>query len=139
MLQAAMGDGHSLDLVALGKDLGGSTEVDIGRGHVVQALVVAGMVVVADEGRDLPLQLTRQMVVVEQDAVLERLVPALDLALGLRMTGRSAHVMHALVFEPFRQVTRDVARSVVAEQAWFVYDTNLIAAGRALGDPARVS
>ena len=90
MLQAAMGDGHSLDLVALGKDLGGSTEVDIGWGHVVQALVVAGMVVVADEGRDLPLQLTRQMVVVEQDAVLERLVPAFDLALRLRMVRRAA-------------------------------------------------
>src|SRR6476469_2359964 len=116
MLEAAMGDGHSLDLVALGKVLGGSTEVDIGWGHVVQALVVAGMVVVADEGRDVPLELTRQIVVVEQDAVLERLVPALDLALRLRMVGRAADMAHALVVQPCGEILTAVGRAIVAEQ-----------------------
>ena len=47
--------------------------------------MVAPVVVVLNEGRDLRLKVARQEVVFEQDAVLERLVPALDLALGLGM------------------------------------------------------
>ena len=42
----------------------------------------------------------RQEVVFEQDSVLERVVPALDLALGLGMAGRSAGVIHTLVGQP---------------------------------------
>jgi hypothetical protein len=38
-----------------------------------------------DEGRDLPFEIAGQAVVLEQDAVLKRLMPALDPALGLRM------------------------------------------------------
>jgi hypothetical protein len=38
------------------------------------------VVVVIDERRDLLLEITRQEVVFEQDAVLQRLVPSLDLA-----------------------------------------------------------
>ena len=45
-----------------------------------------------DEGGDLPLQASRQEVMLEQDAVLHGLVPALDLALGLGMIGRAAQV-----------------------------------------------
>ena len=45
---------------------------------------------------------------------------AFDLALGLWMIGRTAHVVHAGAFEPFRQVTRDVAGPVIAEQSRFV-------------------
>ena len=41
-------------------------------------------------------------------------MPALDLALGLRMIGRTAHVRHASIFEPFCKISGDVARSVVA-------------------------
>ena len=50
------------------------------------------MVVVLDEGFDLGFEIAGQEVVFEQDAVLEGLVPALDLALGLRMEAvRRAH------------------------------------------------
>jgi len=79
MLQASIGDGHALDLFAFGEDLGATAKVDISWRHVVDALVVAGVVVVADEGRDLPFEFAGQIVVVEQDAVLERLMSALDL------------------------------------------------------------
>jgi hypothetical protein len=41
------------------------------------------MVVVGDEVADLLLKIARHVVVLEQDAVLERLVPALNLALRL--------------------------------------------------------
>ena len=52
--------------------------------------MVSPLVVVADEVFDLPLEITGQIVVLEQDAVLERLMPALDLGLRLRMIGRTS-------------------------------------------------
>ena len=45
--------------------------------------MIAVMVVVLDEGGDLGFEIAGQVVMLEQDAVLERLTPALDLALGL--------------------------------------------------------
>ena len=41
----------------------------------------------SDEARDLRFEITGQIMICEQNAVLERLVPALDLALGLRWHG----------------------------------------------------
>jgi hypothetical protein len=99
MLQAATGDGYALDLVALGADLLGASEIDVSRRHVAEALMIAGVVVAVDEGRDALFEIARQAIVVEQDAVLERLMPALDLALGLRVVGRAADMIHALVGE----------------------------------------
>ena len=69
------------------------------------------MIVVGDEVTDLGLQITWQIVILQQDAVLQRLVPALDLALGLRMERRATDMIDAMVFEPFRQVTGNVARA----------------------------
>ena len=40
-----------------------------------------------DEAFDLGFEVARQVVVLEQDAVLERLMPALNLALGLPRYG----------------------------------------------------
>jgi hypothetical protein len=84
--QASLSDCLLFDVLALEQDGLCSTKVDIGRCEIVQALVVAMVVVVFDEGKDLRFELTRKVVILEQDAVLERLMPALDLALGLRMT-----------------------------------------------------
>jgi hypothetical protein len=55
------------------------------------------------------------MVILQQDAVLQRLVPALDLALGLRMERRGTDMIDTMVPEPFRQVAGNVARPVVAQ------------------------
>ena len=44
----------------------------------------------------------------EQNAVLERLMPALDLALGLRMVRRSADMLHVLPVQPFGEIGGDV-------------------------------
>jgi len=41
------------------------------------------VVIMLDEGFDLGLKVTGQEVIFEQDAILEGLMPALDLALGL--------------------------------------------------------
>ena len=54
------------------------------------------MVVVADEVSDLLFEITGQIIVLEQDAVFECLVPALDFALGLRVHERTTGVIHAL-------------------------------------------
>ena len=49
--------------------------------------MVAAVIVVLNEASDLGFEVTRQIVVLEQDAVLERLITALDLTLGLRWWG----------------------------------------------------
>ena len=56
--------------------------------------MVAPVIVVIDEAIDMRFEVAGQVVVVEQEAVLERLMPALDLALGLRVTGSAAYVAH---------------------------------------------
>jgi hypothetical protein len=81
MLQAPMFDGLSFDPGALGEEGGAAADVDIGRGQVVEALVVPVVIVVVDERLDLRLEVAGQIVVFKQDAVRQGLVPALDLAL----------------------------------------------------------
>ena len=78
-----MFDGLAFDPFVLSDDGVGSAEVGIGGCDVAQAFVVTAMVVMLDERLDLGLKVTGQEVVFEQDAVLEGLVPAFDLALGL--------------------------------------------------------
>ena len=53
MLQAAMFAGLSLDAGAAAQDVGGPAEVGVGRRHGIQALVIAGVVDVLDEGADV--------------------------------------------------------------------------------------
>ena len=81
MLQAAVSNGLSLDPLSLGQDGGAAPEVNVGWGEIVDALVVAAAIVVVDEGGDLGFEIARQEVVFQQDAVLEGLMPAFDLAL----------------------------------------------------------
>ena len=100
MLQAPMFDGLSFDPVTL-EDGGTTVEVDIGGRQVAEAFVVSAVIVVVDERLDLSVQGTRKVVVFQQDAVLQGLAPALDLALHLGMVGRPAEIGHALLVEPF--------------------------------------
>lgn len=81
MVQAALSDGVSFDPFAFEQDGLAASEVDVGWGKIVEASVVSAMVVVLDEGRDLRLKVFLEEVVFQQDAVLQRLVPAFDLAL----------------------------------------------------------
>ena len=89
MQQAAAGQRLPFDPFPFEQDRLTTPEVDVGRVEIVQALVSAGVVVVLDKGAHLRLESARQVVVLEQDAVLEREVPALDLALRLRVAGRA--------------------------------------------------
>jgi hypothetical protein len=80
VLQAAVCDGLSFDPFSLCQDGWGAPEIDVGGGEVGDALVVAAVVVVRDEGLDLGFEVAGQVIVFQQDAVLESLVSALDLA-----------------------------------------------------------
>ena len=97
MFQSSQFDGVAFDPFSLQKDGSASAEVDVGRGEVLQAFMVTPVIVVLDEARDLGFEITGQIIVLEQNAVLERLVPTLDLALGLRMARGAANVHHAAV------------------------------------------
>ena len=108
VLQVTIGNGLSLDPFSFCQDGRASPEVDVGRGKIVDALVVTAVVVVGDEGRDLSFEIAGQEVVFQQDAVLERLVPALDLALGHRVIWRPADMVHVVGVQPLGQVVGHV-------------------------------
>ena len=112
VLQAPMFDGLAFDAFPFCEELFGPAEVGTRRGHISQALVVALMIIVLDEGADLGLEVPRQEVVLQQDPVLQGLAPALDLALGLRVIGRAADVFHVLFSQPLRKVGGDVCRAI---------------------------
>jgi len=67
--------------------------------------MVALMVVVAHKRRDMRFKITGQEVVFLQNAVLECQMPAFDLALSLQMIGRTACMLHTLVFQILGQIT----------------------------------
>jgi hypothetical protein len=126
--QASAVDGLSFDPFPFQQDGLAPAEVDIDRGEVGDGLVVSQVVLVGDEGGDLGFKIAGQIVVLQQDAVLERLMPALDLALGLRVEGRAADMTHAPIREPIRQIAGDVTRSIVAQQPGSMRDLGTIAA-----------
>ncbi len=109
MLQSSLSDGVAFDPFSLQKDGRCSAEVDVGRCQVLQAFMVTPVIVVLDEARDLGFEITGQVIVLEQNAVLEGLVPALDLALGHRMIGGTTDVLDFVVTEPFGEVAREIA------------------------------
>jgi hypothetical protein len=137
MAQAAALDGQLLDLLPFREDGLPAAEVD-GRRQVAQALMVTVVIVVIDEGADGDLELAWEKVVLEQDAVLQGPVPALDLALGLGMVRRAADMDDALALEPPREVACDVWRSVVAEQPGPVDDPRGVASRGSEGELQRV-
>ena len=121
-----MFDGLAFDPFALFEDGFCPAEVGVGGGHIVQALVVALVVVAIDERLDLAFEIAGQEAIFQQDAVLQGLVPAFDLALGLRMERSASHMAHGSRFDVVRQFAGDVARPIVAEQPWPVMDMSLV-------------
>ena len=113
VLQAPMFDGLPFDPFALLDDGCGPAKVGVSGRDVVQAHVLALVVIVFDEGLDLGFEIAGQEVVFQEDAVLQGLVPALDLALGLGMEGRAAHMLHLVGLDVLGQFTSDVAGSIV--------------------------
>lgn len=81
--------------------------------------MIAPVIVMFDEGVDLLSEMTRQVVVLRQDAVHEGLMPALDPASSLWVIWCIADMVHLLIFEPVRQSYRmphcTIAGSACAE------------------------
>ena len=98
MLQAAILDCLFLDLFPFSENVFVTSEIDVCRSDVVQALVIAVVVVVIDEDTDLLLQIAWQVVVFQENAVLHCLVPTFDLALSLRMEWSATNVFHFFAF-----------------------------------------
>src|SRR5258708_20342813 len=88
MQAASLFDGFSFDLFPPFENGLTAPEVDVNRRQVVQALVVSRVVVVLDELVDALLELSWQVVVLQQDPVFHRAVISLDLALGHRVVRR---------------------------------------------------
>jgi len=57
--------------------------VNVSRRQVSQALMIALVIVMSDEGRDVRFEIAGQEVILQQDAVPESLVPMLDIVLCL--------------------------------------------------------
>ncbi len=127
MLQAPGFECLSFDPFSLQQNGLAASEVDVGGREVIQALVIALMVVVIDERFDLGFEICREEVVVQQDTVLQGLMPTLDLALCLWVIRRPADMTHVPVLQPFGQVAGYVAGAVVRQQSRFVNDIGLIA------------
>ena len=90
MTQASRFEGLLFDpFLLLQNDLVPS-EVDVSRCDVVEAPVVALMVVVIDEGFNLGFEIARQEVVLQQDPVLQGSMPSFNFALSLKMIWRTA-------------------------------------------------
>ena len=127
MVQAALSDGVSFDPFTFEQDGLAAPEVDVGRSEIVEALVVSAMIVMFDEGRDLGFEVFLKEVVFEQDAVLERLVPAFDLALRLRMARRAMDLIDLVFFQPLTEIGGNVTRPVIRQQARPVFDLDAVA------------
>ena len=108
VLQASLPDCLLLDLLSRFQDLSAAAMIEVGGREVAQALMVAAVVVVVDEGTDLPLEISREEVVFQQDPVLQGLVPAFDLALGLGMVWRAADMLDAAGAKVVGEVCDDV-------------------------------
>ena len=73
------------------------------------------MIVVADKLAYLALEIAGQEVVFQQDAVLQSLMPTLNLALCLWVVGCATDVIHTIAVQPFSYFGRDVGRAIVRQ------------------------
>ncbi len=92
MLQAAISDCVSFDRFSFQQDGLGASGVHVSLGEIAQAVVITAISVEIDERGDLGPEAAGPIIVLNQYAVLEGLMPAFDLALRLRMARRAAHV-----------------------------------------------
>ncbi len=94
MLQAAPLDCLLFDPLPLFQNCLPSSEVNVRWCEISKALMVSAIVIVVDECRDLIFQIRREEVVLQQDPVLECLMPTFDFALCLRMTRCTMYLLH---------------------------------------------
>ena len=70
--------------------------------------MVTPFIVMIDEGADLVFEIDWQIIVLQQNAVLQGLIPTLDLALGLRVT--LSRLEHYITKSLWQRLTRSEPR-----------------------------
>lgn len=105
-------------------------EAGIRRGEIVRALVQLSKILIVNEGVDWLLQFAPLIAIVRQNSVLHRVIPALDLPLGLGMMD----VPGFSVIQPLNQIGRDAGGAIVRRQSWPLCEIDLVqsAFGRGL-------
>ena len=81
--------------------------------------MVPAVIVVIHESPDVLFKVSGKIVVFEQDPVLQRLMPSLDLALGLRMIGSTMNVIDLLGAPPVSELCRDVVGPIATQKPQF--------------------
>ena len=105
-----------------------SAKLGSSRRSVAQAFVITLVIIVFDERFALRFQIGEQEVVLQQDAVLEHLVPALDPGLRLRVERSAPNMPHIFFRQIVSQRACNIAGAVVGRQGAFVQHMGLIAA-----------
>ena len=108
---------------------GSAPKVDIGWSEIAETLVVTPSVIEIDELREPRFELSRQIVILQQNAILQRAMVTLDLALRHRMIGLTTRVTHAVLLEPGAELGREIGWSVIAQQPRPLLDGGLIEPG----------
>src|SRR5215469_6726262 len=105
-------------LIALGPDGFGAAFQLVERCQVADRAVQANSVVMADVARQQTLRLfDRRRHARSETFPFERLMPALDLAVRLRIEGRSPHMGHAADSNELLEIPSDELRPVVGDDA----------------------
>jgi hypothetical protein len=112
MLQVSILDCELFDPFPFFKNVLSSSEVDIGRREIVQVLLQVLVVISFNEGGDLRIKLSRKIIIVQKNPVLQRLMPPLDLPLCLGMIRRATDMLEFSVIQPFRQGRRDAGSAI---------------------------
>jgi hypothetical protein len=107
MLQATIGDCLSFDPFAFEEDGLRPSEVSAGV-RLARLSWCRAWLYCATKAATRRSRSPGRLIVLEQDAVLERLMPALDLALGPRVIRGAADVLYFLPGQPRREILCDV-------------------------------
>ncbi len=108
MLQASLSWRFVFSASSFFQNCVSSAKVNIGRRKIIKAFVIALMVVMLNKLANIVLKIARQIMIIEQDLVFERLMPLLDLSLGLRMIRLTTHMVHAFTLQDVGQIIRHV-------------------------------
>ena len=77
--------------------------------------MISIVIVIAHEAMELLFQLARQVIVIEQDLVFHRAMPAFDLPLCLWVIRASTCMTHAIFFQVISELARDITWAIVAQ------------------------
>jgi hypothetical protein len=109
---------------------GFAPKVDIGWSEIAETLVVTPSVVEIDKLRESRFELPWQIVILQQNAILQRAMVTLNFALSHRMIRLAAGVGPTLLLEPGAELRRKIGWPVITQQSWPLLDRGLMESRR---------